>query len=124
MLTKIDKLVIVLIVLAALISLPLVINASSGSQGHTIIVLKSGKRIASYNLNDERQVKITGSYGGYCLLKIKDGQAFISESTCPIKICQKQGRISETGRSIICAPMRLMFEIMSEQGGSLDAVNE
>ena len=124
MLTRIDKLVIVLIVLAALVSIPLVMNASSSAQGATLSVFKSGQKIASYSLNEERQVKIAGGNGGYCLLQIRGGQAHISKSTCPLKICQKQGRISEAGQSIICAPMRLMFQVDSEQGGSLDAVNE
>lgn len=124
MLTKIDKLVIVLIVLAAIVSLPLAISASSNSRGSTLSVFKSGEKIASYNLIQEREIKVTGSNGGYCLLQIKDGKAFVIKSTCPLKICQKQGRISQAGQSIICAPMRLMFQVESERGGSLDAVNE
>ncbi len=125
MLTKIDKTIIVIITIAALLSLPLAISASSAGNAKKILVYKAGKKIATYNIEEDRTVKVKGANRGYCLLKIQDSKAYISKSTCPLKICQKQGRIEKAGQSIICAPMRLMYQIESTNNNSfLDAINE
>ncbi len=79
--------------------------------------------IAAYPLNQSRTVKLT-SGDDYCELQIKGGKALIKKSTCPNKICMKQGQISEAGQNLICAPMKFMFQVQSDQGNNLDAVNE
>ncbi|TET53304.1 MAG: NusG domain II-containing protein [Actinobacteria bacterium] len=125
MLTKIDKTIIVIIMIAALVSLPLAISASSAGNAKKILVYKSGKKIASYSIEEDRMVKVKDANGGYCLLKIQDSKVYVAKSTCPLKICQKQGRIEKAGQSIICAPMRLMYQIEStNNNSSLDAINE
>lgn len=124
MLTKIDKTIIILITIAALLSLPLALSASTNANKANLIVFKDGKKDASYSMEGDKRIKITGAEGGFCLLHIKKGKASIEKSTCPNKICQKMGPIQNAGQMIVCAPMRLMFQIESQQNDSLDAVNE
>lgn len=124
MLTKIDKFIIFLIILAALASFPLSMSASSSAQSSKLVVYRDGKKIMSTKLYEDKVVKIKGYNGGYCRLIIKNGEARIVKSTCAQKICQKQGRISQGGQSIICAPMRLLYKVESQNADYLDAVNE
>lgn len=42
---------------------------------------------------------------------IKDGQAAITEASCPDKICVHTGWISETGQTIVCLPNRVSVTI-------------
>lgn len=124
MLTRIDKLVIVIITITALLSLPIAMSASSHFNPSNLTVYKAGKKVASYNLQENKNIRINGNNGGYCLLKIEERKAFIAKSTCPLKICQKIGKIDKAGQVIVCAPMLLMYEIESKNNNSLDAVNE
>ncbi len=124
MLTKIDKFIIAAIIIAALASFPLAMSASSSANGSKLAVYRDGKKIISADLGVNKSYKIKGQDGGYCILQIKNSEARIVKSTCPQKICQKQGRVSQGGQTIICAPMRLMYKIESQSANSLDAVNE
>jgi len=124
MLTKIDKFIIFLIILATLASFPLSMSASSSAQSSKLVVYRDGKKIMSTKLYEDKVVKIKGHNSGYCRLIIKNGEARITKSTCAQKICQKQGRISQGGQSIICAPMRLLYKVESQNADYLDAVNE
>lgn len=125
MLTKLDKLITFLIIIAAIASAPLAISAGISAKASTLTVFKNGTKIASYDFNDGKSLKIEGEdHSGFCLLNIKDNSAYIAKSTCPLKICQKQGRITKVGQTIVCAPMRLLFEVQGTQPDSLDAVND
>lgn len=124
MLTKLDKLIILLIIIAAIASAPLAISASVSSKASSLTVFRQGKKIAAYDLQEPKKVKIAGPSGGYCLLMISGGQASIAKSTCPLKICQKQGRINKPGQAIVCAPMQLLFQVSGQEDNGLDAVND
>jgi hypothetical protein len=52
---------------------------------------------------------------GNLLVVIENGQAFISESTCPDKTCVKSGKISLNGQVIICAPNGVMLRIVQQK---------
>lgn len=87
-------------------------------QGKTVVVRVSGKEVASYSLDKDREETINGANGGTNVLVIKDGVAYLSEASCPDKLCVNQGKISKRGESIICLPNEVIVEISS------DTINE
>lgn len=88
--------------------------------GGTVIVEQNGRETARYALGENRTVRIEGE-GGYNLLVIENGEAWLSEADCPTQLCVKTGKIRYGGQSIVCLPHRLAVRII---GGAfaLDAV--
>lgn len=67
-----------------------------------------GKVVASYDLNKDADIVVDGYQGGTNHLIIQDGMVWISEATCPDKICVHQGKISLNGDMIVCLPNRMI----------------
>ena len=88
--------------------------------GGTVIVEQDGRETARYALSEDRTVRIEGA-GGYNLLVIEGGEAWLSEADCPNLLCVKTGKIRYAGQSIVCLPHRLAVRIAGGASG-LDAV--
>ena len=88
--------------------------------GGTVIVEQNGRETARYALTEDRTVRIEGE-GGYNLLVIQNGEAWLSEADCPNLLCVKAGKIRYAGQSIVCLPHKLAVRITGG-ASSLDAV--
>ena len=88
--------------------------------GGAVIVEQDGRETARYALSEDRTVRIEGA-GGYNLLVIEGGEAWLSEADCPNLLCVKTGKIRYAGQSIVCLPHRLAVRITGGASG-LDAV--
>ena len=88
--------------------------------GGTVIVEQNGRETARYALSEDRTVRIEGE-GGYNLLVIQNGEAWLSEADCPNLLCVKTGKIRYAGQSIVCLPHKLAVRITGG-ASSLDAV--
>ncbi len=54
-------------------------------------------------LNAQTNITFTNNRN-HITVCIVSNYAYISESTCPLQLCVKKGRIAEPGESIICIP--------------------
>ena len=88
--------------------------------GAAVIVEQDGQETARYALSEDRTVRIEGA-GGYNLLVIEGGEAWLIEADCPTRRCVKAGRIRYAGQSILCLPHKLAVRI-AKGASSLDAV--
>ena len=88
--------------------------------GGTVIVERGGRETARYDLDEARTVRIEGE-GGYNVLVIQGGQAWLEEADCPNQLCVKMGMIRYARESIVCLPHRLAVRIAGG-GSGLDAV--
>ena len=59
------------------------------------------------------ELTIDGASGGTNHLIIKDGEVWVSEATCPDKICVHQGKIHMDGEIIVCLPNKMTAQIKS-----------
>ena len=57
------------------------------------------------------------------LLVISDGEARISEASCPDHVCVKRGRVSFDGQSIVCLPNKVVVSIVGGETDGLDGVS-
>ena len=80
-----------------------------------------GQVYATYPLNEDRQEIIETGDGEYNTLVIKDGQADITEATCPDKICVKHRGIHYSGESIACLPHKLSVTVVGGEDNEIDA---
>ena len=88
--------------------------------GAAVVVEQAGRETARYALEENRTVKIEGE-GGYNLLVIENGEAWLSEADCPNLLCVKTGKIRYAGQSIVCLPHTLAVRIVGG-ASALDAV--
>ena len=88
--------------------------------GATVIVEQNGRETARYALAEDRTVRIEGA-GGYNLLVIEGGEAWLLEADCPNLLCVKTGKIRYAGQSIVCLPHKLAVRIVGG-ASALDAV--
>lgn len=73
-----------------------------------------GNPVETFDLNTDREYLIQSTTGGTNRLIIEDGKAWISEATCPDKVCIHQGKISHDGELIVCLPNLLVVKVIGE----------
>ncbi len=88
--------------------------------GAAVVVEQDGKETARYALDENRTVRIKGQ-GGYNLLVIEGGEAWLLEADCPNLLCVKTGKIRYAGQSIVCLPHKVAVRIVGG-ASALDAV--
>lgn len=91
-------------------------------EGNLVIVKVDGILKQELPLNQDATVTINGVDGGTNTLTLKDGYAFITEASCPDKLCKKHKRIRYDKESIICLPNKVVIEIKSNKKTDLDAI--
>ena len=105
----------VLIVAAALF-LVLEMTKEAGAR---VIVKIDGQEVAEYSLEENGTHPLNG---GTNILVIEDGKAYLSDATCPDKLCVHQGKISMTGETITCLPNKLTVTVYGA-AESLDLIS-
>lgn len=81
-----------------------------GGNGRHVSVTVDGKAYGEYSLKDDQKIEINTDYGSNTLI-IKKGEAHFEDSNCPDKTCQKTGKISSKGQTIVCLPHKLIAEV-------------
>lgn len=108
---KFDIILISAILLA--IAVCLIYFSVTRTEGAYAVVTVDGKETSSYSLNTDTVVKLENE-GGYNILVIKDGKAFIEEASCPDKLCVNQHEIKFNGETLVCLPNKTTVKIVSE----------
>lgn len=87
--------------------------------GKTVVVSVDGVVKYTLPLDEDIEFKIEGYEGGTNYLVIKDGEAYLTEASCPDLLCVHMGKISSQGQSIICLPNRVVVEIRDDNENDL-----
>ena len=82
-----------------------------GGEGKRVTVTVGGEVYGEYSLKENREIKLRTSKGTNTLV-VKDGEAFFKDSDCPDKTCQKSGKISNLGETIVCLPHKVIAEVV------------
>ena len=99
-------LVFCVIILGVLLLLPKSIGKKSGER---VIVSCDGTEM-SYSLkNDGEYSIVSGEY--HYVLQVENGEAAVTYSDCPDKVCVRSERISHSGESIVCIPGHLFVTV-------------
>lgn len=117
------EIVLSAVVLSAAVLLQLYFRWNSRDPADCVVVTVDGKEVGRYLLSSDCVEEISGWEGGSNTLVIEGGCAWITEASCPDKICEKQGKISENGETITCLPNRVMVMVVAEgEGTPLDVI--
>ena len=91
------------------------------AQSAEVRVTVDGAVYGTYPLDTDTTVRI-GDDTNYNILVIKDGEAWVSEASCPDKICVNKGKIQYDGESIICLPNKVVIETVGGGTAQEDVV--
>lgn len=111
--------IIVVIALVALVGVNL--YGERNTKDAQAVVTVDGEVYGSYPLSEDREVKIESENGGYNLLIIEDGVAYIQEASCPDKICVHHKPVDKTGETLVCLPNKVVVEIQNGEDADVDA---
>ena len=87
-----------------------VVHASDGSE----------KKLA---LDKDATITVTTDLGSNTVL-VSNGAVSVIDADCPNHDCIQQGEISNTNQQIVCLPHKLWIEIVAEDAGSADSVQD
>ncbi len=80
--------------------------------GARVIVSQNGTVLQEYPLNGfEDRVITNPENGGTNRMHISGGKVWVTDASCPDKVCEHYGRISADGELIVCLPNKLIIQI-------------
>ena len=88
------------------------------------VVYQQGKEQGRYRLSENTVVEISLENGDYNILQIREGQAEITEASCPDKTCVRHRPISRQGESLVCLPNQLVVEIENGADSGIDGATD
>ena len=98
-----------------------VLSCVFGADSKEVIVLVDGQEQGLYSLETEQEIRIETD-GGYNLLVIRDGQAYVAEADCDNQVCVHTRPIDIRGGQIICLPHRVVIRLNMTEKSEIDAV--
>jgi len=91
------------------------------SAGTTAQIFMDNKLMDTIDLSQDRTYTYQALLGEIKVV-VFEGKIRVAESHCPLKICQKQGRISLQGEIIVCLPNKFLIVIKSGPSASVQGV--
>lgn len=111
-LTPLDRLVVLLLLLAAGASFAFFGQRPKGRQ---VIVEQGGRVVFTAPLRTDRTVALAGPHGE-TVVAIRHGHACIAAASCPNKVCMGMGEVSRQGELIACVPNGLLLRVEGDSG--------
>jgi hypothetical protein len=118
-----DKIILLIVVVSLVLGIGIRLTHNGNSSKYVVIIV-DGKLYQKIPLFKDlkKSIMMIKSNEGYLFLEIVQDKVRVIDSTCPDKLCIKQGWISHIGESIVCLPNRISISIT---GGnfSVDSVS-
>lgn len=113
-------LVVVLVLIALLGYFGINFFQKANTKNGMAVITVDGEEYGRYPLAVEITEKIELADGSYNILGIKEGEADITEASCPDGICVNHRPISKNGQSIVCLPNKVVVEIQNGEEPEID----
>ena len=84
-------------------------------------IRQGSKVLATYDLNQVRELKITGAMGE-SLISISQGKVRFKQSPCRNQYCVHQSWLSRAGQVAICLPNQISLQLMGAKS-TYDSLN-
>ncbi len=113
--TRYDKILIFLIIAAAVFGIYYTTMIMDSRHGNYAIVMVDGKEHSRIELEGASPREFTvASSRGYNTIEVGNNRIRIKDSTCPDKICVKEGWISRVNQMTVCMPNRVYIKIVGQ----------
>lgn len=91
-------------------------------QGDKIQITVGDKLYGEYSLANDQDIPIVIHGEVIDTVTIKDGSAYMSEASCPDRLCMKMGKISKDQETIVCLPYKIVVTVVSEEESDYDSI--
>lgn len=118
---KKEFVILAVVMVSALLAMTF-LHFERNTKGTYVEVMIDNEVVKQYSLKTNGVYKITGYEDGYNVLHIQDGVAYISEATCPDKLCVEQKSISNEGEMLVCLPNHVIVKVVGGETNELDGV--
>lgn len=78
----------------------------------TVQITVDGEVAEELDITTNTSLVIQGYNGGTNTVVIENGTVYVSEASCPDKLCKDQGTITRSGEMIVCLPNRMIAKIV------------
>ncbi|MGN1277284.1 MAG: NusG domain II-containing protein [Floccifex sp.] len=110
--TKADRILICLIMLASLVCLiPLFLNQKQKGQ---VVVHVQNEEVLRLDLEQNGIYNVDGTLGKV-VIEIKDGKVRVTQENSPQHLCSKQGFVSSANQPIVCLPNETVVQIEKKE---------
>ena len=99
------------VLIGAVFGAVLLLGSHKGAQ---VRVRTSDEVTATYSLDEDGTYVLENEDGGTNTLVIENGEAYVTEASCPDGICKNMGKISKSGQSIVCLPNKVVIDIIGD----------
>lgn len=94
------------------------INALLSHKGNTVYIYYESELYETAPLDKDCEINVNGTN----TVVIENNQVYMKDANCPDKLCIHQGRISDSGRDIICLPNKIIIKVGKTT--DIDAVSQ
>ena len=77
--------------------------------GSVAVITVDGEEYARLPLDEDTELTVNTD-NGYNIVTVKDGKVFVSEASCPDKVCVRTGSADEL-KSVVCLPNKLTVTV-------------
>lgn len=107
-----DVVVIVLVLTLLAAALYMIL---APTQGRSAEIYVDGTLVATVRLDHQERIDLNG-----LTVVVEEGSIHVEDADCPDKICERMGKISKAGETIICLPNRVVIKILGK--GEVEAI--
>ena len=104
---------VIVLVLALLAAALYMILAPT--QGRSAEIYVDGTLVATVRLDHQERIDLLG-----LTVVVEEGGIHVEDADCPDKICERMGKISKAGETIICLPNKVVIKILGK--GEVEAI--
>ena len=91
-------------------------------EGSKVVIWVDGEKISEVSLKEDGEYTIDAGNGKKDVLKIENGQAKMLLADCPDHLCLHQPAIFHGGETIVCLPLKIVVEVVSDEEQKIDAI--
>lgn len=106
--------------IVAVIAIAIAVLSLPKKAGDYVIIRVNGNEVAKYSLSQDGEYELNG---GTNVLRIENGKAYLVSANCPDHLCVKQGKVDQSGETIICLPNRLTVTVYSAEESEVELVS-
>ncbi len=108
--TKKVKIVFVIVIIIFAISLVLSLHMLRNTKNSRAVLVRDGVQLYSFNLSEDKKIRIDYEDSGYNIIEIKDGKIRICQADCPDQTCVKSGNLWSEDMPVVCLPHHLILK--------------
>ena len=113
-----NDIILNILVIALCISMPIYLSTLSEDKEKTVVVSFDGNEERRINLSDDFTYHTHGVE-----ITVENGRAYVSNTSCPDRLCMKMKDAKDVGDSIICVPNKVSVRIAGiKDAGEADVV--